>query len=90
MKLKIVLEGEEHEVEVEPGQTILEIALDEDLDAPYSCESGVCGTCKAKVIEGQIEMESDDALSEDEIDDGFILTCQSHVMSDAIITYDFD
>lgn len=90
MKLKIGLQGEEHEVEVEPGQTILEIALDEDLDAPYSCESGVCGTCKAKVVEGQIEMESDDALSEDEIDNGFILTCQSHVMSDAEITYDFE
>ena len=58
-------------------------------DVPYSCKGGVCCTCKAKVIEGKAMMTENFSLSEEEVEEGFILTCMSHPITKNIVV-DFD
>lgn len=70
-------------------QNILDAALKEGADLPYACKGGVCCTCKAKLISGTVAMDVNYALEEDEISQGFILTCQSHPTSDKVVI-DFD
>jgi ferredoxin len=60
-----------------PGETLLESARRAGLSPPFSCEAGNCGTCMAKLIEGEATMRTNDVLEEDEIADGYILTCQA-------------
>lgn len=77
MKSTLTLElyGEKYVLESEDGETILDTALRNNIDAPYACMSGTCNSCQAKLLEGQVEMPDAEALSEDEIADGEILTC---------------
>lgn len=77
-KAVIILNGKEKEIEVPKGTTILEAAKEQDLDPPYACQIGVCTTCRAKLLEGTVEMDEREGLSDDEIKKGYILTCQSH------------
>ncbi len=77
-KVKIELLGKIHEVTVDEGESILEAALNANIDAPYSCMSGSCTACQAKVISGKVEMDFCDVLTEKEINAGEILTCQAH------------
>lgn len=90
MKVKLHLEGKEYEIQVQEEETILQRAQEEEIDAPYSCESAACGTCKAKLLSGEVDMEMDDALDDDEIEAGYILTCQSHPSTDVEIEYPSD
>lgn len=76
-KIKVHFEGKDHEFECESHTNILEAALDKGIDLPYSCMAGVCNTCQASLISGEVEMEYCDALSEDEVKQGEILTCQA-------------
>jgi len=70
-------------------QAILLQAEDEGLPVPYSCKGGVCCTCKAQVLEGEVFMEKNYALTDEEVEQGYILTCQSHpTTSNVMITYD--
>jgi ring-1,2-phenylacetyl-CoA epoxidase subunit PaaE len=71
------------------GNTILDAALAEGADAPFACKGGVCCTCKAKLIEGEVEMESNYGLDKSEVKAGFILTCQSHPRSKKVVV-DYD
>ncbi|ANE52067.1 1,2-phenylacetyl-CoA epoxidase subunit PaaE [Flavisolibacter tropicus] len=71
------------------GQSILDAALKQGADLPYACKGGVCCTCKAKLVEGQVEMEVNWGLEQDEIDAGYILTCQSHPKTEKVVV-DFD
>jgi ring-1,2-phenylacetyl-CoA epoxidase subunit PaaE len=71
------------------GNTILEAALAEGADAPFACKGGVCCTCKAKLVEGEVEMESNYGLDKSEVKAGFILTCQSHPRSKKVVV-DYD
>ena len=71
------------------GDTILDAAMDNDLDLPFSCKGAVCCTCRAKVKEGSVLMDANYALSDQEVEDGYILTCQSHPNSEKVII-DFD
>ena len=71
------------------SNNILDAALVQGADLPYACKGGVCTTCKAKLIEGKIEMEVNYGLEQDEVDAGFILTCQSHPRSEKVMV-DFD
>jgi ring-1,2-phenylacetyl-CoA epoxidase subunit PaaE len=58
-------------------------------DAPFACKGGVCGTCRAKVLEGTVEMDTNWALEPDEVEKGYVLTCQSHPTSDTVVL-DYD
>ncbi len=71
------------------GATILDAALMKGADLPYACKGGVCCTCKAKVIEGEVMMDVNYALEEDEVADGYILSCQAHPVSKKVVV-DFD
>jgi len=71
------------------GQSILDAAMHAGADVPFSCKGGVCCTCKAKVMEGKAIMDHNSSLSEDEIEEGFILTCQAHPITENIVV-DFD
>jgi ring-1,2-phenylacetyl-CoA epoxidase subunit PaaE len=71
------------------GQRVLDAALRVRSDAPYACKGGVCGTCRAKLVSGSVEMEQCFALEQSELDDGFVLACQSHPTSDKVVL-DFD
>jgi len=83
------LEGETINLIVPEGKTILDSLLDQGYDPPYSCTAGACSTCMAKVIKGSVEMEVCYALDDEEVEEGFILTCQSKPTSPELeITYE--
>jgi len=71
------------------GENILDAAMAAGVDAPYSCKGGVCATCKARVLEGEVEMDLNHALSEAEVAAGFVLSCQAHPLSERVVL-DFD
>ncbi|HRD57313.1 MAG TPA: phenylacetate-CoA oxygenase/reductase subunit PaaK [Ferruginibacter sp.] len=71
------------------GNSILDAALQQGADLPYACKGGVCCTCRAKLINGQVSMDVNYALEQEEIEQGFILTCQSHPLSEKVVI-DFD
>lgn len=71
------------------SESILDAALKQGADLPYACKGGVCTTCKARLTEGQVEMEVNWGLEPDEVEKGFILTCQSHPKTEKV-TIDFD
>ena len=70
-------------------KVILGRALQQGLDLPYACKGGVCSTCRAKVLQGEVEMDINYALEDDEVAEGYVLTCQSHPLTDNVIV-DFD
>jgi len=88
--VKIILDGEETLLNIDSdGLNILDSALNIGIDAPYSCKGGVCSTCKGKVLEGEVKMDRNYALEEDELEAGYVLTCQAHPISEKlIISYD--
>ena len=71
------------------GDTILDAAMENDVDVPFSCKGAVCCTCKAKVVSGKVNMDANYALSDQEVEDGFVLACQAHPASSKVIV-DFD
>jgi len=81
----VVLDGEETHFEMGPKDYVLDAALDAGADVPYACKGAVCCTCRAKVLEGSAEMVMNYALVDDEVKDGYILTCQSHATSDRLV-----
>ncbi len=88
-KATIMMDGDEHEVELEDNETILEAALRIGLDAPYACQGGSCCTCRALLQEGKVEMAVNYALSASEVKQGFILTCQSRPTTpNVVVNYD--
>lgn len=89
-KVSITLDGATFDMDVPfNGETILDAALKAGADLPYACKGGVCCTCRAKVTEGEVEMEVNYALEHDEIEKGFVLTCQAHPRTERVII-DFD
>lgn len=80
-KVTVILDDREFEVEVSAKTTILDAVIDAGFDPPYACQMGVCCTCRAKLISGSVEMEEDEGLSDSEIEEGYILTCQSHPLT---------
>ncbi|MEM7118128.1 MAG: 2Fe-2S iron-sulfur cluster-binding protein [Chloroflexota bacterium] len=86
---EIKLDGQAHSIFVPRGKTLLQAALDAGLDAPYSCEAGICATCRARLLSGKVDMPSAPALEQKEMKQGIILTCQSWANSaELAISYD--
>lgn len=82
----VIIDDEKYKFQLEStGKSILQAAQDAGADVPFSCKGGVCCTCKAKVMEGSAKMDLNYALEPDEVDAGFILTCQSHPTSEKIV-----
>ena len=89
-QLSIVMDGMTTVVEVAEGKSVLDAALDAGLDAPYSCMGGVCCTCRAKMISGTTEMDVNYALEPDEVEAGFVLTCQTKLKGSGPFQVDYD
>jgi len=85
-KVQIILDGDVIDFELDSnGKTILDAAQDAGADLPFACKGGVCCTCKAKVLEGSASMDVNYALMPDEVENGYILTCQAHPTSEKLL-----
>lgn len=88
-KLDVVIDGKTHHLSMAAGDHVLDAALDAGLDLPYSCKGGVCCTCRARLLEGEVEMEKNFTLEAWEIEKGFVLTCQARPLTDkVVVSYD--
>ncbi|MFC0603391.1 FAD-binding oxidoreductase [Winogradskyella pulchriflava] len=88
-KIKVLVDDEEFEFEMSKEQSILEASLKQDIDAPYSCQGGICSSCIARLTEGQAKMRQNNILTDSEVAEGLILTCQAHPTSDSLVV-DYD
>jgi ring-1,2-phenylacetyl-CoA epoxidase subunit PaaE len=85
-KVTIIRDGLRREIEFRKDQpSILDCASAAGLEVPFSCTSGVCGTCRAKLIAGTVRMERNFALDKKEVADGFVLTCQAHPTTERVV-----
>jgi ferredoxin len=88
-QVTIVLDRKKVSVSRVANETLLDSARRAGLSPPFSCEAGNCGTCMAKLTDGSATMRVNDALEEDEVEDGYVLTCQAVPDTDSIsVTYD--
>ncbi|CAM3808567.1 1,2-phenylacetyl-CoA epoxidase subunit PaaE [Nocardiopsis rhodophaea] len=88
--VRFTLDGRTTTVDVDPdAETVLAAALRVRDDAPYACRGGVCGTCRAKLREGEVDMARNYALEPDELADGYVLTCQSRPLTENVVV-DYD
>jgi ring-1,2-phenylacetyl-CoA epoxidase subunit PaaE len=88
-EVTVIIDGAQRSFTMAKGQSVLEAALENSLDAPFACKAGVCSTCMGKVIEGEVEMLSNHALEDYEVERGYVLTCQSYPLTDKLII-DYD
>lgn len=88
-KITVIVDDEETTFEMSQKQTVLEAALDEDLDAPYSCQGGICSSCLARIKEGEATMRQNNILTDKEVAEGLILTCQANPTT-PILVVDYD
>jgi ring-1,2-phenylacetyl-CoA epoxidase subunit PaaE len=81
----IQYEGSEYIVEVPAGKTILETALDQDIDLPYSCQAGLCTACRGKCLSGKVHLDEREGLSDSEMKQGYVLVCVAHPMTEDVV-----
>jgi ring-1,2-phenylacetyl-CoA epoxidase subunit PaaE len=87
--LTVVLDGKQYELRMGRDQRVLDVALEAGLDLPWSCRGGVCCTCRAKVMEGSVQMDKNFTLEPWEMEQGFVLSCQARPTTDRIVvSYD--
>ena len=85
----MVIDGKSHELAMRTDQHVLDVALNAGLDLPYSCKAGVCCTCRAKVLDGEVTMDKNFTLEAEEMAQGFVLSCQARPMTDKLtVSYD--
>ncbi len=87
--IAITLDGATRTITAPKDVSILDVALENDMDAPYACKAGVCSTCRCKVIEGEVEMVANHALEDYEVEKGYVLSCQSYPLTDKVVV-DYD
>ncbi|MBD3638325.1 MAG: 2Fe-2S iron-sulfur cluster binding domain-containing protein [Crocinitomicaceae bacterium] len=89
-EVTVIIDDEEYNFHLNSnGKDVLSAAQDANADVPFSCKGGVCCTCRAKVLEGKVKMTLNFALEDDEVEEGFVLTCQSHPITEkVVISYD--
>lgn len=78
-------DGQEYKIMVEPDQTILATALDQGIDLPYSCQSGLCTACRGKALSGKVKLDEEEGLSQSERAEGYVLTCVGHPLTDDVV-----
>jgi len=89
IRLSVQLDGKAHELRMHAHERVLDVALAAGLDLPYSCKGGVCCTCRAKVLEGEVAMEKNFTLEDWEVKKGFVLSCQARPLSERVsVSYD--
>ncbi|MBO6605413.1 ferredoxin--NADP reductase [Psychroserpens sp.] len=88
-KITVLIDDEESTFVMDQTKTLLEASLDKDLDAPYSCQGGICSSCIARITEGNATMRQNNILTDGEVAEGLILTCQAHPTSTTIVV-DYD
>ncbi len=88
-KVTVTVDEEEITFEMSQKQTILEAALAQNIDAPYSCQGGICSTCLARLTEGEVIMRQNNILTDSELEEGLILTCQSQPTTPTVVV-DYD
>jgi len=91
-EVMVIIDGEEHEFTLNSkGDSILDAAMDAGADVPFSCKGAVCCTCRAKLVEGKARMALNYSLTDKEVEEGYILTCQSHPTTEKVVVdYDAD
>ena len=89
-RVSVIADGIERELRVGfTGESVLDVVLASGIDVPYACKAGVCCTCRAQVLEGEVRMDANYTLEQHEVDRGFVLTCQAHPVSDTVrLSYD--
>jgi ring-1,2-phenylacetyl-CoA epoxidase subunit PaaE len=87
--LRITLDGATRQIEMPAGTTVLEAARAHDIDVPFSCQAGVCSTCRCRLTEGEVEMAANHALEDYEVAQGYRLSCQSFPLTDRV-SVDYD
>lgn len=83
--ITIKLDGKTHQVKVSAKSTILDSALDQGVDMPYSCQSGLCTACRGKCLSGKVHMDERDGLMDEEIEEGYVLTCVGHPLTADVV-----
>lgn len=83
--VKVQYEGSDYVFEVAPAQTILDAALDLDIDLPYSCQAGLCTACRGKCLSGKVHLDEREGLSDAELAKGYILTCVAHPLTADVV-----
>ncbi len=84
-EVTIRYDGQEYKIIVSPDHTILETALDQGIDLPYSCQSGLCTACRGKALSGKVKLDEEEGLSQSEKAEGYVLTCVGHPMTDDVV-----
>jgi len=88
-QLTVTVDDEVFELTMDKKERVLDAVLKQNIDAPYSCQGGVCSTCIARITEGKAEMAKNQILTDGEIAEGFILTCQAHPLT-PVLKVDYD
>jgi len=88
-KVKVLVDDEEFEFEMSQEHSILEATLKQDIDAPYSCQGGICSSCIARLTEGEAKMRQNNILTDSEVAEGLVLTCQAHPTTYKVVV-DYD
>jgi ring-1,2-phenylacetyl-CoA epoxidase subunit PaaE len=84
-EVTIRYDGQEYKVVVPPNKAILETALDQGIDLPYSCQSGLCTACRGKALSGKVKLDEEEGLSKSEREEGYVLTCVGHPLTDDVV-----
>ncbi|MCI0751377.1 MAG: ferredoxin--NADP reductase, partial [Flammeovirgaceae bacterium] len=84
-EVTIRYDGQEYKITVQPNSTILETALDQGIDLPYSCQSGLCTACRGRALSGQVKLDEEEGLSQSERNEGYVLTCVGHPLTDDVV-----
>lgn len=90
-RVRVTLDGEQHELSWPRNRHLLDVLLDAGLDAPFSCREGACSACSCKIVSGEVAMTRNDVLEDEDLDEGWVLGCQSRPVTDQVdVTYDED
>ena len=84
-KATVIMDGTARSFTMDKDQSMLAAALENDIDAPFACRAGVCSTCRCKLLEGEVEMIANHALEDYEVEQGYILSCQSYPLTDRVV-----